>query len=169
MKLNIGCGSRRIEGYTGVDAIERPAADIIAHANKIPLGDGVVEEVMAIHLFEHFYRWECDAVLQEWHRLLIPGGRLILELPNLLKCCHNVIADMGTLRGGKDPDQLTLWGLYGDPRQSDAFMSHKWGWTPKTLRAILLENGFIDVEEGVTQFHPVGRTQRDMRMTARRA
>lgn len=164
MKLNIGCGGRRIEGFTGVDAVQRPAADIIARADAIPLEDGSVEEIMAIHLFEHFYRWECDTVIAEWLRLLQPGGRLVLELPNLIKCCENVIH--GRMVGGKEPDQLSMWGLYGDPREGDPFMAHRWAWSPKTLKNFLESKGFIKIYEKPTQWHPAGRDHRDMRIEA---
>lgn len=167
MKLNIGCGGRKIPGFTGVDAVERPAAEIIARADKIPLRDGSVDEIMAIHLFEHFYRWECDDVINEWKRLLKPGGVLSLELPNVRKCCENILS--GRMEGGKHPDQLSYWGLYGDPRASDPFMNHRWGWTPDAMKAFLKEHGFIKVAEEPTQWHPAGRDHRDMRIVARRA
>lgn len=167
MKLNIGCGGRRIEGYTGVDAVQRPAADIVARAESIPLEDGTVDEIMAIHLWEHFYRWECDAVIAEWKRLLKPGGVLVLELPNLRKCCENILS--ARMRGGKEPDQLSYWGLYGDPRQGDQFMAHRWGWMPQTLKPFLEEHGFFKVVERPTKFHPAGRDHRDFRLEARKA
>jgi predicted SAM-dependent methyltransferase len=167
MRLNIGCGGRRIAGYTGVDAVQRPAADIIARADKIPLPSDSVDEIMAIHLFEHFYRWECETVISEWKRLLKVGGTLVLELPNLQKCCENILS--GRFDGGKHPDQLSYWGLYGDPRQEDQFMAHRWGWTPDTLRSFLTEHGFADIAEQPTLFHPAGREHRDMRIVARRA
>jgi SAM-dependent methyltransferase len=167
MKLNIGAGGRRIEGYTGVDAVQRPAADIIARADNIPLPDSSVDEIMAIHLFEHFYRWECEGVLAEWRRLLKPGGRLVLELPDLIKCCKNIID--GRMVGGKHPDQLGHWGLYGDPRESDPYMAHRWGWSPKTLGALLKANGFTDIRQEPTQWHPAGREFRDMRVVAVKA
>lgn len=166
MRLNVGAGSKRLEGYVGVDAVARAAADIVAPATAIPLDDGVAEEVMAIHLFEHFYRWECDAALLEWKRLLAPGGRLVLELPDLIKCCRNVLD--GGVPGGKEPDQLTLWGLYGDPRQSDPFMAHRWGWTAPALAALLKQHGFVDIKEEAPQFHPAGKVNRDMRIVARK-
>lgn len=162
VKLNIGAGGRRLPGYLGVDAVPRPAADIVAKADKIPLPDGCVEEIIALHLFEHFYRWECDDVIKEWKRLLKPGGRLILELPNLIKCCENLLS--GRVEGGKHPDQLSYFGLYGDPRQKDAFMSHRFGWTPETLKQFLSDYGFIKIKEAPTQWHPAGRTHRDMRI-----
>lgn len=166
MKLNIGCGGRRIPGFTGVDAVERPAADIVARADSIQLPNESVDEIMAIHLFEHFYRWECEVVLAEWHRLLKPGGLLVLELPDLKKACKNVLDNV--MRGGKDPDQLTLWALYGDPRQSDPYMAHRWAWSPESLGALLMANGFADLRQEPPQFHPAGREHRDMRIVARR-
>lgn len=165
MRLNIGAGARRIEGYTGVDMVPRAGADIIAPAHAIPLGDETVDEIMAIHLFEHLYRWECEKVLAEWRRLLKPGGRLVLELPNLIKCCENIISG----RAGKEPEQLGMWGLYGDPRGGDQFMAHRWGWTPDTLRELLEANGFHRIGQEPTLFHPAGRQHRDMRIVAERA
>lgn len=162
LKLNIGCGGRNIDGYVGVDAVQRPAAKIIAKADKIPLGDGSVSEILAIHLWEHFYVWECEVVIAEWKRLLKSGGRLVLEMPNLMKACENIIH--GRMVGGKHPDQLGMWGLYGDPRESDQYMAHRWGWTPKTLGAFLKKHGFTSIEEKPTQWHPAGRTHRDMRV-----
>lgn len=166
MKLNVGCGGRRIEGYKGVDAVERPAADIVARADSIPLPANSCDEIMAIHLFEHFYRWECEGVLAEWSRLLKPHGRLVLELPDLKKACKNVLDNV--MRGGKDPDQLTLWALYGDPRKGDPFMAHRWAWSPESLTALLKANGFDDVKQETPQWHPAGRDHRDMRIVARK-
>ena len=165
VKLNIGCGGRRLAGYIGVDAVaERTAADIVARADAIPLPDGSASEIIAIHLFEHFYRFECDAVINEWKRLLMPGGRLILELPNLRKCCENVLS--GKFVAGKHPDQLGMWGLFGDPREGDAFMAHRWGWTPQTMREFLQAHGFVKVKEVRPMFHPAGMDLRDMRIEA---
>lgn len=167
MKLNIGCGGRRIDGYTGVDAVQRPAADIVAKADAIPLPDSSCDEIMAIHLVEHVHPWEVPGLLQEWHRLLKPGGRLVLELPDLIKCCKNIID--GKMVGGKHPDQLGLWGLYGDDREKDPFMSHKWGHTFKTLAPTVKAAGFIKIEERPTEWHPAGREHRDFRLEAVKA
>lgn len=166
-RLNIGCGARRIEGFTGVDAVKRPAADIIAPAHKIPLKTGTVEEIMAIHLVEHVFRWETPLLLREWARLLKPGGRLVLEMPDLVKCCQNIIS--GRIEGGKHPDQLGLWGLFGDDRTKDQFMAHRTAWTFTTLRPLVAEAGFKDITEHPTQFHPAGREFRDFRLEAVRA
>lgn len=164
MKLNIGCGGRRIPGYTGIDAVPRPAADIVAMADNIPLDDGVADEIMAIHIIEHFYEWEVPTVLQEWKRLLKPGGKLVLEMPDIVKCAKNLVDNVK--RGGKHHDQLSYWGLYGDPRLKDPFMTHRWGWTFQTLGQVLHDAGFQDITELPTQWHPAGREHRDFRIEA---
>ena len=168
MKINVGCGSRVMDGWINCDIVHNKNApkppEILCDAKTIPMDSGCADVVMAIHNFEHYYRWECDGVIVEWMRLLKPGGLLILELPDLIKCCQNVID--GAQRGGKHPDQLGRWGLYGDPRTNDRYMCHPWGWGPDELRAFLKGHGFSKTEHLPTQYHPAGRKHRDMRIEA---
>lgn len=168
MRLNVCCGVRIREGWTNIDVVESEGhkPDILADAKSIPLPDECADEIMCIHGFEHFYKWEVDELVTEWKRLLKPGGLLALELPDIVKCCQNLIA--GYVLPGKDPDQMTMWGIYGDPRFKSPFMMHRWGWSPKTLRAFLKGHGFRDITDEQTQWHPAGRVARDMRITARK-
>lgn len=167
MKLNIGAGGKRLPGYTGVDVVERPGADIVAPAHQVPLPDGSAEELIAIHLVEHILPWELKTVLAEWHRLLQPGGLLVLEMPDLIKCCKNILD--GRMKGGKHPDQLGMWGLFGDDRYQDPYMLHRWSYTFKTLAPIVEAAGFVKIVERPTVFHPAGRDHRDFRLEARKA
>ena len=170
MRLNVCCGGRLLDGYVNIDVASLPdkrAPDIVADARRIPLEDGCADEIMCIHGFEHFYRWEADALATEWRRLLRAGGLLVLELPDLLKCCENIVNNYTA--AGKHPDQAGMWGLYGDPRLESPLMCHRWGWTPKTLRSFLEAHGFVDIQSQETQWHPAGRARRDMRMVSRKA
>lgn len=171
MRINVGCGSRTIDGYFNCDIEHNPdaprAPDLLCDAKSIPLTDGCADELLAVHVFEHFYRWESETVLGEWSRLLKTGGKLVLELPDLVKCCQNYLD--GRMKGGKHPDQLARWGIYGDPRTGNKYMSHPWGWSPLELEKLLLANGFIKVKHKETQFHPAGRSHRDMRIEAIKA
>lgn len=168
MKLNVGCGKRILDGWFNCDVARDPEAtkdpDLLCDAKTIPLDDNCADVLQAIHLFEHFHRWDAEKVLKEWHRLLKPGGKLILELPNLVKCCQNYLD--GRMKGGKNPDQLARWGIYGDPRTGNHWMCHQWGYSPEELMGLLKEAGFIKMIELPTQFHPAGRTHRDMRIEA---
>lgn len=130
----------------------------------IPLPDGCAQVVQAIHLFEHFPRWRAEDVLRDWRRLLAPGGMLILELPDLEKCCRNYLERR--TQAGKNPDQLSRWGIYGDSTLRDPFMLHMWGYSPEELMDMLIGCGFRYARHEPTQFHPIGRARRDMRIEA---
>lgn len=171
MKLHVCCGKRYLEGWVNIDVVSpaggKRAPDMLADARAIPLADGCASEIMCIHGFEHFYRWEVDALAAEWKRLLKPGGRLVLELPDLLKCCQNILR--GADASAKNENQFGLWGLYGDDTLRDPFMCHRWGWSPKSLAKFLKSHGFTNITEAATQWHPAGREHRDMRIEARKA
>lgn len=167
MRLNVGCGNKHIPGWTSVDAVALPGRtrpDIIADCRSIPLSDGCADELMAIHLFEHLYLWEAEQALKEWHRLLKPGGALVLEMPDIIKSARNLLEL--TAQGSDKVDQLAMWGIYGDPRPKDHLMCHHWGWTFKTIAPVLGRNGFRDMVEKRTVFHAVGIGVRDFRIEA---
>ncbi len=170
IKINAGCGKTYIDGYTNIDVALTPgrrSPDILCDMRKVPLGDGCASEILAVHIFEHFYPWEAIEVLREWRRLLIPGGALIAEMPDVIKCCRNLVD--GVTREGRHPDQLGYWGLYGDPRHENPYMMHRWGWTFATIAPLLADNGFVEMAEKETVFHSNGRRVRDFRVEARKA
>jgi hypothetical protein len=164
VKINMGCGNRRLDGYFGIDAVARPAADLVAPADKVPLDDGCAAELLAVHLVEHFFEWEVPGLLAEWYRLLAPGGRLILEMPDLRKCARNLIEG----RQERKPGQLSLWGIFGDETLRDPLMMHKSGWWFDRLAPLVRAAGFVKVAEAETVFHPAGRGVRDFRLEARK-
>lgn len=162
MRIHLGCGKHYLEGWHNVDAVKHPKAprepDQFADITKpLDLPDNCADELMAIHLLEHFYEWEVPGVLEEWGRVLKPGGRIILEMPDIVKAARNLINGMN--------DQFAMWPMYGDNTLKDPLMCHKWGWTYKTLKPYLERAGFEKIKERPTEWH--GRKQnRDFRVEA---
>lgn len=156
VKLNIGCGDKILPGYTNIDAVDRAghSPDIVADIRAIPLPDGCASEVLAVHVIEHFYRWEADAVVAEWVRLLKPGGKLVLECPDLAHACHAFLSGA--------PDPWSMWVFYGDPAWKDPLMCHRWGYTPETLGRLMESAGLERVQREPAMFKM--REPRDMRM-----
>jgi len=164
-RLNLGCGDKILPGYVNVDvaparAGQRP--DLISDLHHLPLPDGCADEVLAVHVVEHFWRWEVVDVLKEWVRVLKPGGRLILECPNLKSACEAFLADPEKAAGPGPEGQRTMWVFYGDPRWQDPLMVHRWGYTPKSLAQVMCEAGLKGVRQAPAQFKL--REPRDMRL-----
>jgi SAM-dependent methyltransferase len=179
MKIHFACGKRVLPSYVNVDAVANPGAPRVPEylyamrfdqvgrlVEPMPFPDACADELLSVHFFEHVYSWEAPSVLAEWHRVLKPGGQLVLEMPDLLKCARNLIKHAET--GGKPLQQMGLWGVYGDDTLRDPYMCHKWGWWPATLKAALLAAGLIVVRFEVPVWHPAGRHDRDMRAVARK-
>jgi hypothetical protein len=80
-RLNLGAGSY-LEGYFNLD--RNPKDDRIAKAEAYPLDffDYAVQEVRASHILEHFSHRETQAVVNEWVRILKPGGILKIAVPD---------------------------------------------------------------------------------------
>jgi predicted SAM-dependent methyltransferase len=169
MKINLGCGRTIYDDWFNVDVARSPLAkrdpDLFSDIRKLPaIADDCAEVVMAIHVLEHIERWEVEETLVEWRRILKPGGTLILEMPDLFKCCRNIL----TGREGNKPEQLGMWGLFGDWTHHDPLMMHKWAWSYRTLAPVLTAAGFVSLREEETMFHQVGKGVRDFRVTAKK-
>ena len=82
LKLHLGCGPEKFEGWTNIDFEERYKPDILADARELPFEDNVADEIYASHLLEHFDHRE--PVLEEWHRVLKIGGNITLVVPDLV-------------------------------------------------------------------------------------
>ncbi len=165
LRLNLGCGDKILPGYVNVDVSptrsgRRP--DLIGDLRRLPLPDACADEILAVHVVEHFWRWEVVDVLREWTRLLKPGGRMILECPNLKSACEAFLADPKRAAGPGPEGQRTMWVFYGDPRWQDPLMVHRWGYTPESLAAVMREAGLVDVRRQPARYKL--REPRDMRL-----
>ena len=170
MKLNLGCGDKILAGYVNVDVAPSRAGkkpDVICDLHRLEsFEDGAAEEILAVHVVEHFWRWEVVDVLREWARVLKPGGSMILECPNLLSACQQFLADPETFSGPGPEGQRTMWVFYGDPRWRDPLMVHRWGYTPRSLARIMDEAGLAEIRQEPAQFKL--REPRDMRIVGRK-
>lgn len=153
IRLNIGCGNKLLEGFINIDLDGEP--DVKSDVTELPFEDNYADSAIAIHVLEHIWRWKALATLKEWYRVLKPGGVLILELPDLHKCCRAILK-------GKE-DRHGLWGLFGDPNYQSELMSHKWAYEPEELRSLVKKAGFKRSVVRNPQYH--GRREyRDMRL-----
>ena len=78
MKWNIGSCDRHFPGFLNIDIA--PPADLIADLTKRwPADDSTVEHIRALDIIEHLP--DKIHTLNEAWRVLVPGGRLEIEVP----------------------------------------------------------------------------------------
>lgn len=165
IRLNLGCGAKVLDGWVNVDVVARGGAnyqqvkgkkpDVDADIRDLPFDDDYADEAMAIHVLEHFYTWEAEDVLREWIRVLKPGGKLIIEVPDLDKVVYHILNETQI-------PNFTIWALYGDPSEQDPLMVHKWCYNMKSLGKLMKNVGLKNIEREAAQFHM--KESRDLRM-----
>ena len=80
-RLNLGCGKNIREGWVNADYVKFPGVDVRIDCNKLPypFKDNEFDVIELKRLIEHL-----DSnikVMEEMHRILKPGRKLIIEAP----------------------------------------------------------------------------------------
>jgi len=87
LKLDLGCGNNKKEGFVGVDCIKFPAVDIVADLkDPWPWESNSVFEVHSSHFIEHLSQKERCHFANELYRVLIPGGKATIIVPHWASC-----------------------------------------------------------------------------------
>lgn len=83
-RLHIG-GTARFDGWEILNVSPAPCVDHVGNANDLSrFTDGTFLEIYASHVVEHLdYKFELAQTLKEWHRVLEPGGRVMISVPDL--------------------------------------------------------------------------------------
>jgi len=80
MKIDLGCGVNKPEGYAGIDRLALPGVDVVHDLSTgIPCADDDVEGIRARDFFEHMPA--IIPIFNECWRVLKAGGELALEVP----------------------------------------------------------------------------------------
>jgi SAM-dependent methyltransferase len=81
-RLNLGSGQFRKEGFLNVDEDPRAEPDLLVNLDQFPypFDDESFELIEADHVLEHLA--EPFSVMAELHRILRPGGLLVIRVPH---------------------------------------------------------------------------------------
>jgi predicted SAM-dependent methyltransferase len=147
VRLNVGAGDYPLWGWTNIDELSGHGVDVVAHVPPLPYDDESVEELYAGHFLEHLERAEADEFLRECHRVLVPGGRLGLVVPDTAEVMRRYVlgepAPMefpaGVHRDLRDLDQLCDAIVFSTAQPSH----HQWAYDMLTLRRLGEKFGFV--------------------------
>lgn len=101
IKLNIGAGESDLPGFIPVDL-----KDGIDATSKLPYDDGSVDEIYCSHMLEHVHYTKHIETVKEWVRVLRPGGRIRIAVPDFDSVLQRY------MNGDMSPDLLNAW-LHG--------------------------------------------------------
>jgi SAM-dependent methyltransferase len=81
IRLNLGCGNKRKEGFLGIDKFPCAAVDLVADITEpLPFEDSSVSEVWADNVIEHVQ--DIPALMSEVHRICRDGAEVTLITPH---------------------------------------------------------------------------------------
>jgi len=85
-RLNLGCGDKKRKGCINIDIRGEVNPDVVCDCRDLSaFAANSVEEIIADDILEHFNWFNVRKILQEWIRVLQPGGFLIVKTPDIDK------------------------------------------------------------------------------------
>lgn len=161
--LHVGCGSYhpealpvelRTEEWQEVRLDINPAVNpdilgTITDLSAVP--DESMDAVYSSHNIEHIYAYEVPLALQEFKRVLKPGGKAVITCPDIQAVAvevakGNLEETLYVSSAGPIAAIDILYGLGTDLARGNFYMAHKTAFTVETLRNKLLAAGFNSVE-----------------------
>lgn len=143
--LHLGSGDQKIDDFLNIDANLFTKCDVVAGIKKIKLAEECTRIIYASHVFEHISRYTTSKVLGEWYRLLKPGGRLYILVPNMETLFQIYLENIKSYQTaeGKYLADFAMDIIYGG--QINRWDYHYYGYSFETLRLLLESVGFKKV------------------------
>lgn len=103
MKLLIGSRTR-YPGWKTLDLVAGPEVDYVGSCETLPQFDtNAIEALYASHVLEHVAYADLPATLKEWHRVLTPGGKIMVAVPDM-----NILAQLFVKHDLKGADKVLV-------------------------------------------------------------
>lgn len=84
MKLNLGCGTRKFDGFVNADIQPECSPDVLMDMTKPwdMFEDDTFDEIIAYHVLEHFYWEDFIHIIKEIYRVAADGCEVKIEIPH---------------------------------------------------------------------------------------
>ncbi len=164
MKLHLGCGTKKLEGWTNIDSVEACKPDLVHDISQpLPYDDQTADEVLAEDLLEHFDKYLRYVVFYEWVRVLKVGGTLTLQVPDFKKTLFKYF------KFGYDNFVDYIFGenMWESEIYIGHYGNHKWGYSERTLQAFVGQFGIepISIEKKRLNLRLVGEKKKHISYT----
>ncbi len=143
MKLHLGCGTKKLEGWVNLDSVASCQPDLVHDLMQpLPYADQSVSEVLAEDLLEHFDKYMRYVVLGDWLRVLSVGGTVTLQVPNFKK----ILFKYFKFGFNNFVDFIFGENLWNSKFYIGHFGNHKWGYSPESLKTFVAQFGIETTE-----------------------
>lgn len=147
IKLNLGSGKNTgefFEDWLNVDLLSHTNVDIVCRVEELNLPDNFADEIYASHILEHFGTHHVSFIIQEWIRVLKPGRRIRIAVPNIIfafktaeEYCHKFGYD------GEYLAKALHGGQRGKTLEESISNSHRTAFDDKLLKKQAERGGII--------------------------
>ena len=130
--------------------------DLVGSITAIDLPDNDVNAVYVSHILEHVEQWDVHQALCEVLRVLTPGGKALIVVPDLVRVAREITEHPEQIETAnlENPFKAAsldiLFGWQPAIYQGQEFMRHRTAFTKETLAAHLRAAGFA---QGQVQAH----------------
>lgn len=160
--LHVGCGQKSQKDLPAffqtedwkeirldIQASVKP--DIVADIMDMkPVTDGSVDAVFSSHNVEHVYIHQVHQVLSEFHRVIRPGGLVVITCPDIQHVAFH--AALGKLDAplyespaGSITPQDIMYGHTASIARGEHYMAHKCAFTAESLGRRMMAAGFRNI------------------------
>ncbi|HEV7827893.1 MAG TPA: methyltransferase domain-containing protein [Pseudonocardiaceae bacterium] len=153
MKVEIGAGEKPHPDYdVHVDILPLPDIEVISWIDRLPFTTASVDALRANHVLEHQSYELVEPTLREWARVMRPGARLDIGVPDARFVAGQWV------RGEIDTAEANYWILGGHSDRAahqgvDGRGVPRWIWNAhhtmfdaESLHALVCRCGFTDLD-----------------------
>jgi predicted SAM-dependent methyltransferase len=138
IRLNLGCGAYKMKGFINVDQLEKVNPDLVCDATELPYENETISEIYCGHLLEHMTLENGEKALGYWKKLLIPGGKITITVPDFDVLVTEYV-DWPTTDKLKKLNDLYIYSYCQDSH-------HKYCYSADLLKEVMGKAGFTDLK-----------------------
>lgn len=155
--LNLGSGPKLLDGFINLDFFGTPGIDFGADLrHPLKIASSALDGIFCEHTLEHLSYRDADRLLSECHRLLRPGKRLRIVVPDLQLFLENYAAGNDAWFAAwercyflESEDPARARRRLATNLQAVSFVTQEYGhiscWDYQTLKYYLEKNGFCHI------------------------
>ena len=154
-RLDFGCGAKQPKsGFVGVDIRKFPHVKYVCNAWEISqlVRHSSILEIYSRHFLEHLTFAQADMTLQAWNKIIVPGGKMQVIVPDIRYHIDQFLDDNASAKSEANSNwslkEHAIAGFWGWQREgnSKVWDVHKSGYDFMLIHEKLSEHGFINIE-----------------------